>query len=217
MWDWMIRAKRVSNLLPVLENVLAGFGKHPSRKTPGPPSTENRPAAEELMFALDVSLLADGLDLWASMLAFIRHRDPGDHWEVAPVEGYEIRAVLSRGRSDQGVREAGAVAPSVLSPVEPAEPGRFLRDRQDDKRQEKLFQGFLFFIVSDSGKQFGYRDDRYVEVRRQTLQVLYGFAPTAEVFDQDVSVYEQPPGHTLPLNDSIATLVKLPTQRPEVG
>ena len=25
MWDWVIRAKRVSNLLPVLENVLAGF------------------------------------------------------------------------------------------------------------------------------------------------------------------------------------------------
>jgi radical SAM superfamily enzyme YgiQ (UPF0313 family) len=28
LWDWVIRAKRVSNLLPVLENVLAGF---PSR------------------------------------------------------------------------------------------------------------------------------------------------------------------------------------------
>jgi hypothetical protein len=42
MWDWVIRAKRVSNLLPVLENVLAGFGKHPSQRTPSPP-TENTP------------------------------------------------------------------------------------------------------------------------------------------------------------------------------
>jgi hypothetical protein len=25
MWDWVIRAKRVTNLLPVLETVLAGF------------------------------------------------------------------------------------------------------------------------------------------------------------------------------------------------
>jgi hypothetical protein len=48
MWDWVIRAKRVSNLLPVLENVLAGFGQHPSRKIPDPPPTENKPAAEEL-------------------------------------------------------------------------------------------------------------------------------------------------------------------------
>jgi hypothetical protein len=37
-----------------------------------------------------------------------------------------------------------------------------------------LFEGFLFFIVPDSGKQFGYRDDRYVEVRLQPLQVLLG-------------------------------------------
>jgi hypothetical protein len=28
MWDWVIRAKRVANLLPVLESVLAGFGKY---------------------------------------------------------------------------------------------------------------------------------------------------------------------------------------------
>jgi len=48
MWDWVIRAKRTSNLLPVLENVLAGFGKHPSRKIPGLPLTETKPAAEEL-------------------------------------------------------------------------------------------------------------------------------------------------------------------------
>jgi hypothetical protein len=25
MWDWVIRAKRVTNLLPVLETVLSGF------------------------------------------------------------------------------------------------------------------------------------------------------------------------------------------------
>jgi radical SAM superfamily enzyme YgiQ (UPF0313 family) len=28
MWDWVIRAKRVSNFLPVLERTLAGFGAH---------------------------------------------------------------------------------------------------------------------------------------------------------------------------------------------
>jgi radical SAM superfamily enzyme YgiQ (UPF0313 family) len=35
MWDWVIRAKRVANLLPVLETVLAGFGKYlePNRGT----------------------------------------------------------------------------------------------------------------------------------------------------------------------------------------
>jgi radical SAM superfamily enzyme YgiQ (UPF0313 family) len=47
MWDWVIRAKRVSNLLPVLENVLAGFGKHPSQKILVPPSTENSRTDEE--------------------------------------------------------------------------------------------------------------------------------------------------------------------------
>ena len=33
MWDRVIRAKRASSLLPVLENVLAGFGKHAPQKT----------------------------------------------------------------------------------------------------------------------------------------------------------------------------------------
>jgi len=28
MWDWVIRTKRVTNLLPVLESILAGFGKY---------------------------------------------------------------------------------------------------------------------------------------------------------------------------------------------
>ena len=28
MWDWIIRAKRVANFLPVLETTLAGFGAH---------------------------------------------------------------------------------------------------------------------------------------------------------------------------------------------
>jgi radical SAM superfamily enzyme YgiQ (UPF0313 family) len=31
LWDMVIRAKRISNMLPVLENVLTGFGRHPSR------------------------------------------------------------------------------------------------------------------------------------------------------------------------------------------
>jgi radical SAM superfamily enzyme YgiQ (UPF0313 family) len=29
MWDWVIRAKRVTHLLPMLEAVLSGFGRHP--------------------------------------------------------------------------------------------------------------------------------------------------------------------------------------------
>jgi hypothetical protein len=28
MWDWVIRAKRVTAMLPMLENLLAGFGCH---------------------------------------------------------------------------------------------------------------------------------------------------------------------------------------------
>jgi radical SAM superfamily enzyme YgiQ (UPF0313 family) len=31
MWDWLIRFKRVTSLLPVLENVLEGFGRHARR------------------------------------------------------------------------------------------------------------------------------------------------------------------------------------------
>jgi len=31
MWDWVIRAKRVTAMLPMLENVLAGFGHHLNR------------------------------------------------------------------------------------------------------------------------------------------------------------------------------------------
>jgi radical SAM superfamily enzyme YgiQ (UPF0313 family) len=30
LWDWVIRARRVTHMLPVLENVLAGFGTHDS-------------------------------------------------------------------------------------------------------------------------------------------------------------------------------------------
>ncbi len=41
MWDWVIRAKRVSNLLPVLENVLAGFGKHPPHKASTPAASRD--------------------------------------------------------------------------------------------------------------------------------------------------------------------------------
>jgi radical SAM superfamily enzyme YgiQ (UPF0313 family) len=34
LWDWVIRARRVSKLLPVLETVLAGFGKRPPQEQP---------------------------------------------------------------------------------------------------------------------------------------------------------------------------------------
>jgi hypothetical protein len=33
LWDWVIRAKRVTALLPMLETVLTGFGSHPSQAT----------------------------------------------------------------------------------------------------------------------------------------------------------------------------------------
>ena len=36
LWDWVIRARRVGNLLPALEGVLAGFGSHP--ETPRQPA-----------------------------------------------------------------------------------------------------------------------------------------------------------------------------------
>jgi radical SAM superfamily enzyme YgiQ (UPF0313 family) len=32
LWDWVIRAKRAGQMLPVLETVLSGFGKHPAKK-----------------------------------------------------------------------------------------------------------------------------------------------------------------------------------------
>ena len=34
MWDWVIRAKRVANLLPALETILAGFGKYWQNTSP---------------------------------------------------------------------------------------------------------------------------------------------------------------------------------------
>jgi radical SAM superfamily enzyme YgiQ (UPF0313 family) len=37
MWDWIIRAKRASNMLPVLERVLTGFGSHPAGTIASPP------------------------------------------------------------------------------------------------------------------------------------------------------------------------------------
>ncbi|MEO6724218.1 MAG: radical SAM protein [Blastocatellia bacterium] len=36
VWDWVIRAKRAGNLLPALETILAGFGKHPAVKGNAP-------------------------------------------------------------------------------------------------------------------------------------------------------------------------------------
>src|SRR5581483_643063 len=32
LWDWVIRARRVAYLLPVLETILTGFGSHPSAR-----------------------------------------------------------------------------------------------------------------------------------------------------------------------------------------
>jgi len=35
MWDWVIRARRASQMLPFLETILAGFGKHSAQKKHG--------------------------------------------------------------------------------------------------------------------------------------------------------------------------------------
>jgi radical SAM superfamily enzyme YgiQ (UPF0313 family) len=40
LWDWVIRARRVSNTLPLLESILGGFGGLPSRS--GEPNTDTR-------------------------------------------------------------------------------------------------------------------------------------------------------------------------------
>jgi len=45
MWDWIIRAKRASNMLPVLETVLTGFGSHPARQSQTPQINDVQPSA----------------------------------------------------------------------------------------------------------------------------------------------------------------------------
>jgi hypothetical protein len=41
MWDFIIKAKRASSMLPVLESVLAAFGQHTSQ------STDNQTSSNE--------------------------------------------------------------------------------------------------------------------------------------------------------------------------
>lgn len=48
LWDWVIRARRVSRMLPVLESVLTGFGKHPSQDKPSE-SSLGKPALKNLI------------------------------------------------------------------------------------------------------------------------------------------------------------------------
>jgi len=45
LWDWIIRAKRVTSLLPMLEAVLTGFGSHPSEIQAG--TNSERDTAEK--------------------------------------------------------------------------------------------------------------------------------------------------------------------------
>jgi radical SAM superfamily enzyme YgiQ (UPF0313 family) len=37
LWDWVIRAKRAGSMLPALETILSGFGKHSAGRKPGAP------------------------------------------------------------------------------------------------------------------------------------------------------------------------------------
>ncbi len=48
LWDWVIRAKRVTYLLPFLETVLNGFGKHP-------PSAEMKTGARSILSELSTT------------------------------------------------------------------------------------------------------------------------------------------------------------------
>jgi radical SAM superfamily enzyme YgiQ (UPF0313 family) len=52
LWDWVIRARRVSNFLPLLEAVLAGFGKHLSGQAADAPLPKRDPTAGQLERAL---------------------------------------------------------------------------------------------------------------------------------------------------------------------
>lgn len=51
---------------------------------------------------------------YASISAIIRQHNSRDHWEVAPVEGYEIGAVLFGVCSDQSVSLSGAGDQPIL-------------------------------------------------------------------------------------------------------
>ncbi len=82
-----------------------------------------------------------------------------------PVERHEVGAVFFGGRGDQGVREAGAVARSEVSPVETTEPRYFPGNGQDAESQEKLLERPLFRIAFDAGEQLG-------EVGREAFEVF---------------------------------------------
>jgi hypothetical protein len=46
LWDWVIRAKRVTSLLPMLETVLTGFGSHPAAVASNPNAHTMRTSQE---------------------------------------------------------------------------------------------------------------------------------------------------------------------------
>ena len=48
MWDWVIRAKRVGNLLPALETILAGFGKYLDRGYSDPKEAVAQPTISKV-------------------------------------------------------------------------------------------------------------------------------------------------------------------------
>jgi hypothetical protein len=43
LWDWVIRMKRVTTMLPTLESILAGFGKHAAQTTDELPTLQPQP------------------------------------------------------------------------------------------------------------------------------------------------------------------------------
>jgi radical SAM superfamily enzyme YgiQ (UPF0313 family) len=57
LWDWAIRARRVSNMLPLLESILAGFGGLPSRSGEPDIKTRGRLGGREF----DEVKISDGL------------------------------------------------------------------------------------------------------------------------------------------------------------
>lgn len=55
MWDWFIRAKHVTSMLPVLETVLTQFGKRPSPASSPQPTDKSRPTIPRPLPMLDIS------------------------------------------------------------------------------------------------------------------------------------------------------------------
>jgi radical SAM superfamily enzyme YgiQ (UPF0313 family) len=76
MWDWVIRVKRVTNMLPILEGVLAGFGRHSN-------------ASHGLHFGLPEALVGQGVGVAVNMGVGVSAA--GGAEEVSPGAGVGVQ------------------------------------------------------------------------------------------------------------------------------